>query len=116
MDYFFILTFILLAFFFVLGGLALSHFVAPRRVTPLKLEPYECGVPTIGLTWKEIHTGYYLFALIFLIFDVESAFLFPWAVIIRETGGMGFFGMSIFISILLIGLLYAWKKGILDWV
>lgn len=116
MEYIFIFLFILLAAAFVAGGLFVSRLIAPHRPGKIKNSPYECGVPNIGGAWIKFHTGYYLFALLFLVFDVESAFLFPWAVSFREVGFVGLVEIGIFMAILLIGLLYAWKKGILKWV
>lgn len=81
-----------------------------------KGEPYECGVETIGTTWVQFSVGYYLFALIFLIFDVELVFLFPWAVAAKAAGWIAFTEIVIFLFILFIGLLYAHKKGALKWM
>jgi NADH-quinone oxidoreductase subunit A len=81
-----------------------------------KGEPYECGVPTIGKSWIQYNVGYYLFALIFLIFDVELIFLFPWAVVARQLGWMALVEIVVFLFILFLGLLYAHRKGALRWV
>lgn len=116
MDYIFIFLFVILAAVFVGGGLFVSRLVAPHRPGRVKNSPYECGVPHIGPAWIKFHTGYYLFALLFLVFDVESAFLFPWAVSFRELGYVGLIEIGIFMAILLMGLVYAWKKGILKWI
>lgn len=80
-----------------------------------KGEPYECGIPTQGKTWVRFNVGYYLFALIFLIFDVELIFLYPWAVAVKQVGWIALVEIIIFFSILFIGLLYAHKKGALKW-
>lgn len=96
-------------------GILISKWVAPSSYNPQKLEAYECGVPTEGKTWIQYNVGYYLFALIFLIFDVEIVFLFPWAVVIREIGMVAFVEILIFVAILFLGLLYAWKSGALKW-
>lgn len=94
-----------------------SHFVAPRiSKSPVKFEPYECGIPTQGKTWIQFHVGYYLFAIIYLIFAVETVFVFPWGVVMREVGLRAFIEIVIFFVILGLGLLYAWKKGALKWV
>ena len=116
MDYVFIFSFFVLAALFVGGGLFVSRLVAPHRPGRIKNEPYECGVKNFGPAWVQFNVGYYLFALLFLIFDVESAFLFPWAVSFREIGLVGLIEIGIFMLILIFGLLYAWKKGVLEWL
>jgi NADH-quinone oxidoreductase subunit A len=89
--------------------------VAPRHPTGIKSEPYECGIPTEGPTWVQFRVGYYLFAIIYLIFEVETVFLYPWAVVMRELGLTAFIEIVIFITVLGLGLLYAWKKKALLW-
>jgi len=116
MDYFFILPFTLLAAVFVFGALFASYLVAPNRPGGVKGIPYECGERTIGSTWVQFNVGYYLFALLFLVFDVEAAFLYPWAVVFREVGWMGLVEAFLFIFVLLLGFLYAWRKGVMEWV
>ena len=96
-------------------GILVSEFLSPSSKNSQKLEAYECGVPTEGGSWVQYNVGYYLFALIFLVFDVEIIFLFPWAVVLREMGVVAFAEILIFIFILFLGLLYAWKKGALKW-
>lgn len=81
-----------------------------------KGEPYECGIPTTGKTWVQLNVGYYLFALIFLVFDVELVFLYPWAVVAKKTGWFAFIEIVIFFFILFMGFLYAHRKGALKWV
>lgn len=81
-----------------------------------KGEPYECGIPTKGKTWIQLNVGYYLFALIFLIFDVELVFLYPWAVVAKKIGWMALAEIIIFFFILFMGFLYAHKKGALKWM
>jgi NADH-quinone oxidoreductase subunit A len=93
----------------------ISHMLAPKSKNLQKADPYECGVPTRGTAWIQFRVGYYLFAIIFLIFDVETVFLFPWAVAARVTGAAAFIEILIFLGILGLGLLYAWKKGALKW-
>jgi NADH:ubiquinone oxidoreductase subunit 3 (subunit A) len=115
-DYFFILLFVGLAAVFVLGGLGFSYLVAPHRPNKIKTMPYECGEQTLGQSWIQFNVGYYLFALLFLIFDVEAAFLYPWALVLRTVGIAGFVEAGIFLLILVLGLAYAWKKGALEWV
>jgi NADH-quinone oxidoreductase subunit A len=83
--------------------------------TPVKLEPYECGEPTVGPARVKFRTWFYLVALVFVVFDVEAVFLFPWAVVFQELGMFAFIEMVVFIGILLFGLAYAWRKGALQW-
>ena len=89
---------------------------AQSEQNPVKGEPYECGVPTIGQNWVQFNVGYYLFALIFLIFDVELIFLYPWAVSVQRLGMFAFTEAVIFLFILFMGFLYAHKKGALKWM
>jgi NADH-quinone oxidoreductase subunit A len=107
MDYFFILLFTGLSAAFVGGGLLASRLVAPHRPGGTKDTPYECGEQTVGRSWVHFNVGYYLFALLFLVFDVEAAFLFPWAVVFREVGLLGLIEVGIFIAILFLALVYA---------
>jgi NADH:ubiquinone oxidoreductase subunit 3 (subunit A) len=116
MDYFFVMLFIGLAAVFVLGGLGFSYLVAPHRPNKVKNTPYECGEKPVGQAWIQFNIGYYLFALLFLIFDVEAAFLYPWAVVLRKVGAVGLIEIGIFIFVLVVGLAYAWKKGALEWL
>ncbi|MFH0895724.1 MAG: NADH-quinone oxidoreductase subunit A [Bacteroidota bacterium] len=110
-----LVLFFIVAVVLVGGAITFSTLVPPRSKNPAKFEPYECGIETRGLTWIQFSVGYYLFAIIYLIFDVETVFLFPWAVVMREVGLRGFIEVMIFLFILGLGLLYAWKKGALKW-
>lgn len=83
---------------------------------PQKGESYECGIPTQGKTWIQLNVGYYLFALIFLIFDVELVFLYPWAVVAKGSGWLGLLEIVIFFFVLFLGFLYAHRKGALRWM
>jgi NADH:ubiquinone oxidoreductase subunit 3 (subunit A) len=107
----FLLVGIALAFLLV----SLPRLLAPRQPNALKSSTYECGEEPIGKPWIRFHIGYYVFALIFVIFDVEAVFLFPWAVIMRKLGVFGLVEMGVFIGILALGLAYAWRKGVLEW-
>lgn len=109
-----------LAFFVVGAGLVsmmmmMSHMLAPRKPTREKLKTYESGEEPVGQAWGRYPAHFYVFALIFVVFDVEAIFLFPWAVLLRELGWRGFVEIVIFIGILVVGLYYAWKKGALSW-
>ncbi len=97
------------------GGIIISGMLAKKSYNPQKGLPYECGIPTIGSSWIQFRVGYYLFALLFLVFDVEMVFMYPWAVVVKETGITAFFEILVFIFILFMGLLYAWKAGALKW-
>jgi NADH-quinone oxidoreductase subunit A len=110
-----LILFFIVAVVLVGGAVLFSFFVAPTSVNPAKSEAYECGIPTKGLTWLQFNVGYYLFAILFLIFDVESVFVFPWAVVMKEMGMIAFVEIVIFFVILILGLLYAWKKHALVW-
>ncbi|MCR4419183.1 MAG: NADH-quinone oxidoreductase subunit A [Clostridia bacterium] len=96
-------------------ALAVARAVRPKRPTPVKLSTYECGLPTQGPTWVQFKVGYFLYALLFLIFDVETVFLYPWAVKFRALGLFAFVEMLVFVGILLLGWWYAWKEGALKW-
>ena len=106
---------ILTAIALVAVALGIARAVSPRSYNPQKGEAYECGIPTRGRSWMQFKVGYYLFAILFLIFDVEAMFMFPWAVIVREVGVAGLFNILFFMLILVLGLAYAWKKGALEW-
>ncbi len=98
------------------GTLSLSRVVRPRNPNREKLEAYESGVDPVGTVWSQSQIRYYLFALLFVMFDVEAVFLFPWALRLEAFGVFGLIEMAVFVVILLLGLLYAWRKGVLRWV
>lgn len=107
----------LLISFALLGvTLLLWWLLRPKKPNPLKLETYECGVQTVGDAWVQFRAQYYIFALIFVLFDVEAVFLFPWAVAYNQLGLYAVIEMALFLLLLLGGLLYAWRKGALEWV
>ena len=93
-----------------------SKLVTKATKNPQKGEPYECGIPTQGKTWTQLNVGYYLFALLFLIFDVELVFLYPWAVVAKSVGWLALVEIVVFFFILFMGFLYAHKKGALKWM
>lgn len=109
------LVFLLAGVALVAGANFLSNLISPKSDNLQKREPYESGMATIGPTWVQFKVGYYLFAILFLIFDVEVAFLLPWAVVFKTVGAVAFVEILIFLSILGLGLAYAWKKGALKW-
>ena len=107
--------FFLVAAIFPVVPLILSQFIAPKRPNSVKSQPYESGVETIGPTHVQFRTRYYLYALMFVIFDVEVMNLFPWGVAFGTLGVASLIKMMIFLGFLLLGLAYAWKKGALAW-
>lgn len=114
-DYGIILLFLFLGIIFVASALIISWLLRPRQPNPVKESTYECGEVVKGSPWVQFNVRYYLIALIFVIFDVEIIFLAPWAVIFRELGVAAYIEMVIFVLILIVGLIYAWKKGALEW-
>ena len=106
---------ILTAIGLVAIALGVARAISPRSYNPQKGEAYECGIPTRGKSWMQFKVGYYLFAILFLMFDVETVLLFPWAVIVRDLGVAGLVNILFFLVILVLGLAYAWKKGALEW-
>jgi NADH-quinone oxidoreductase subunit A len=98
------------------GGLLASRILAKVTHNPQKGQAYECGVPTRGTTWHQMNVGYYLFALLFLVFDVELVFLYPWAVVAKKVGVLALVEIIIFLFILFLGFLYAHRKGALKWM
>ena len=93
----------------------LSQLVDQHKSTPAKMSPYECGVLPIGDAQGRFSVKFYLVAMLFILFDIEAVFLYPWAVILHELKMFGFWEMMIYIAIVLVGLFYVWKKGVLDW-
>jgi NADH-quinone oxidoreductase subunit A len=115
MDYLIIFILVFTAVGMVLGGYIASHLLAPRNPGKVKQSSYECGEKSIGTSHINFNVAYYLFAILFLIFDVEAAFLIPWAVVFKQLGLLGLIEVILFILILAVGLVYAWKKGALEW-
>ena len=99
----------------VAAALWMAGLLSPRSFNPQKGEAYECGIPTRGESMSQFKVGYYLYAILFLMFDVETVFLFPWAVRMRELGVDGIISIAVFFGILVLGLVYAWRKGALEW-
>ena len=106
---------ILTAIALVAVALGIANAISPRSFNPQKGEAYECGIPTRGKSWMQFKVGYYLFAILFLMFDVETFFLFPWAVVVQDLGVYGLVSIIFFLIILVLGLAYAWRKGALEW-
>jgi len=110
-----LLVFVITAILMVGAGIIMAWLLAPTSRNPQKLDPYECGIAATGWAWQQFNVGYYLFALLFLIFEVECVFMFPWAVVMRSLGVIAFVEILIFLFILVLGLAYAWKTKALEW-
>lgn len=115
MNFTLLVTVLLTGIAFVGLVVTLAKAIAPRSFNAQKEEAYECGIPTRGRSWMQFRVGYYLFAILFLMFDVETMFLFPWAVVARDMGPSGLISILFFLFILVLGLAYAWRKGALQW-
>jgi NADH-quinone oxidoreductase subunit A len=100
---------------FAAGGVLASRFLGPSRPNPAKMAPYECGVPPVGDARQRQPVKFYLVAMIFLLFDIEVAFLYPWAMSLRDLGWVGLAQILVFFAILLTGYVYVWRKGVLNW-
>jgi NADH-quinone oxidoreductase subunit A len=114
-EYMFVGLMTVIALIFPTIPLILARLLAPRKPSPIKNDIYECGLETTGNSWIQFRVQYYLYALIFVIFDVETVFLFPWAVSYNALGWFALVEMFIFVAVLLVGLIYAWRKGALEW-
>jgi NADH dehydrogenase subunit A (EC 1.6.5.3) len=108
-------TVILTAVALVVAAYVIAKLIGPRSYNKLKGEPYECGIPTHGSSWLPVSIGYYLFAILFLLFDIETVFLYPWAVVVKQFGVMAIVSIGFFLLVLVFGLAYAWRKGALEW-
>ncbi|OLC32608.1 MAG: NAD(P)H-quinone oxidoreductase subunit 3 [Armatimonadetes bacterium 13_1_40CM_64_14] len=116
LDWFYVAVFAVVGTLMAVLPLAVVWLLAPRQDSPQKTITYESGVLPFGQAWAQFNVRYYLFALIFVVFDVEVIYLYPWAVVFRQLGPVAFVEMLVFLLILLVGLVYAWKKGALEWV
>ena len=110
-----LIVLIFAAIAFSAGGIAVAKIFVKGSKNPQKGQAYECGIPTSGTSWNQFNVGYYLFALIFLVFDVELIFLYSWAVVVKKIGMVALAEILVFIFILFMGFLYAHKKGALKW-
>ena len=115
MYFTFLVTVFITALVLVAGAFVIAKLLRPRSYNPVKGEPFECGIPTRGSSWIPVHIGYYLFAILFLMFDVETVFLYPWAVVVRQAGPLALLTIGFFLLVLVFGLAYAWRKGALEW-
>jgi NADH-quinone oxidoreductase subunit A len=114
-QYLFVAVFLVAAVLFPLAPLLLSRLLAPRKPSPSKNDTYECGLTSKGDAWVQFRAGYYIYALVYVIFAVETVFLYPWAVAFAGLGVGAFVAMMVFVLLLTEGLVYAWAKGALDW-
>ncbi|MGH9492590.1 MAG: NADH-quinone oxidoreductase subunit A [Terriglobales bacterium] len=110
-----LLVHLLMAFGIAVGMVGLSALLGWRRPSRVKAQPYECGMTPTGDARGRFSVKFYLVAMLFILFDVEVVFLYPWAVVFRELGMFGFYEMLVYIAVILAGFLYIWKKGVLDW-
>jgi NADH-quinone oxidoreductase subunit A len=115
MDIYYLLFLALTGTLYVLGSFFFSRLIAPNAPDSAKQSPYECGEVPYGDAWARFNVGYYIFALLFLIFDVEVVFLFPWAVVLQQVGWFALVEGAVFLAILVFGLVYAWRKKYLVW-
>ena len=114
-DYFPIILFLLISFLLSCGFIIVNFLFSPKNPDPEKLSAYECGFEPFNDSRMEFDVRFYLVAILFIIFDLEIAFLFPWAISLGSIGLLGFISMMIFLFILTVGFIYEWKKGALDW-
>jgi NADH-quinone oxidoreductase subunit A len=114
-NYLPILVFLILGAVFGVAPIAIGYILGPSRPDKAKLSPYECGFEAFEDSRMKFDVRFYLVAILFIIFDLEIAFLFPWAVVLQDIGVFGFWAMAVFLGILVIGFIYEWKKGALEW-
>jgi NADH-quinone oxidoreductase subunit A len=114
-PYFPVLILLVIALAMAVGFVLLSQALGPKRYDRVKYSVYECGVDPLTPASVRVSVKYYLIAILFILFDLETTFLYPWAVLFRSLGLFGFIEMAVFVGILLVGLVYAWKKGALEW-
>ena len=114
-DYLSIIIFLFIAIGLSVGFIVLNYFFSPKNPDSEKLSAYECGFEAFGDSRMEFDVRFYLVAILFIIFDLEIAFLFPWAISLGNIGAFGFWSMMVFIGILTVGFIYEWKKGALEW-
>ena len=110
-----IFIFFAVAVGFALFTIAASAFLGKRKITPQKMTPYECGMDPVGQARNPFSVKFYIVAMLFIIFDIEAVFIYPWAVIFRDLKIFGLVEMAVFVAILLVGFIYVWKKGALEW-
>lgn len=114
-DYWPIAILVGISSFIAIASIVLGNVIGPKRPSSRKAEPYESGMTPIGAGTRRMPVRYYMIAVLFILFDIEVVFFFPWAVVFRQLGWFGLIEMLVFIAILLVGYVYAWKKGALEW-
>jgi NADH-quinone oxidoreductase subunit A len=112
----FIIVFVVLAPIFPLAPVVINRILGPSRPNPIKQQTYECGIETVGDTWVQFKVQYYIYALVFVVFDVEAIFLFPIAAAYGQLGLFAILEVVLFVVLLALGLAYAWSRGVLEWV
>jgi NADH-quinone oxidoreductase subunit A len=110
-----ILLLVIVAFLFGLVSLVMSSLIGQKKSTPVKLQPYESGCEPVGTARERFSIKFYLIAMLFILFDIEAVFLYPWAILYKKLGVFGLVEMGVFIVILFVGYIYVWKKGALEW-
>jgi NADH-quinone oxidoreductase subunit A len=110
-----IVVLVVIAALFGLGSVVVSSLVGQKKPSPVKLQPYECGCEPVGSARERFSIKFYLIAMLFILFDIECVFLYPWAVLFKRLGTPGLIEMAVFIVILFVGYIYVWKKGALEW-
>ena len=115
MYFYLLVTVLLTAVVLVVGAYVIAKLIGPRSYNPVKGQPFVCGIPTRGSSWLPVNVGYYLFAILFLVFDIETVFLYPWAVVVKQLGIAALVSVAFFLLVLIFGLAYAWRKGVLEW-
>ena len=115
MSFILFITVLITAVLLVVAAFAIAKAIGRRSYNAVKGEPFESGIPTRGSSWIPVHIGYYLFAILFLMFDVETVFLYPWAVVVKQFGALALASIGFFLVVLVFGLAYAWRKGALEW-
>ena len=115
MNFTLLITVLLTAITLVVAAYVVAKLIGPRSYAKVKGEPYESGIPTRGSSWLPMSVGFYLFAILFLMFDIETVFLYPWAVVVKEFGTAALLSIGFFLVVLVLGVAYAWRKGDLEW-
>ena len=115
-QYSYVAVFAFVGLLYVVIVLTVSRVLAPHNPSKEKSFPYECGLIPLGEPWGQLNIRYYVFALLFVLFDVETVFMYPWAIVFRDMGWVALFEMFSFIAVIALGLVYAWKKNVLKWV
>ena len=110
-----IIVLVAIALLFGLGSLVVSSLVGQKKPNPVKLAPYECGCEPVGSARERFSVKFYIIAMLFILFDIEAVFLYPWSVLFKRLGMFGLMEMGVFIVILFVGYIYVWKKGALEW-